>query len=467
MAFVTPALSSPFNNRFATPQVSKCQPRGMRMVSAPRKNDMQAQPPHTEQQRPAVRDAQTTAGATPLRSHAEAPADTRETHPDTSRDALFPVAEPARVAGAAESAVDRSYELELRHIAGSDLVMTEVCLGTMTWGQQNTMEDAHRQLDYAYERGVAGIDSAEMYPVPPTATTQGSTEVYIGEWIRRRGGASFRDKLTLASKVAGPAAGGRSFPWIRGNDRCLDAANIEAAVDGILQRLGTDYIDLLQLHWPDRYVPMFGASAYDIEHEREAISILDQLQVLDRIVKSGKVRHLGLSNETAWGVAQFATLAEVHGLTKPVSVQNSYSLIHRDYEGHVSEAGSPSNGNMPLLAYSPLAGGALTGKYLLDQVPEDARFALYPNYMKRFQSSLAAEAIIQYQDIAHEAGLTLTQLALAWCKSRWFIGSTIIGATTMKQLEDDIDAFSIKLDKSVISAVNKVYQRYRDPSRTS
>lgn len=363
--------------------------------------------------------------------------------------------------------VDKSYEFEKRSVGSNGLVLTEVSLGTMTWGQQNTCQEAHAQLDYAYERGVVGIDAAEMYPVPPTADTCGRTEEYISSWIKSRGGESFRDRIVIASKVAGSAASGRSFSWIRGSDRCLDEANITAAVDGILQRLGTDYIDLLQVHWPERYVPMFGESAYDASQERECVSILEQLTALDRLVKSGRVRNIGLSNETAWGVAQFANVAEANGLVKPVSIQNSYSLIHRDFEGHVAEACSPRNADCPLLAYSPLAGGALTGKYLVPNLPQNARFTLYPNYMKRFQSSLAAEAIAMYSNIAGDAGLTLTQLALAWCKSRWFVRSTIIGATSLAQLEENLDSFSIELDKTTIDAVNKVYARYRDPSRTS
>jgi aryl-alcohol dehydrogenase-like predicted oxidoreductase len=373
----------------------------------------------------------------------------------------------ASVAAAPSGAVDKGYELARRAVGPDGLVLTEVALGTMTWGQQNTVDDAHAQLDYAFERGIVGIDAAEMYPVPPTRETSGRTEEYIASWLQARGGPAFRDRLVIASKVAGSAASGRSFPWIRGTGRCLDEANITAAVDGILGRLGTDYIDLLQVHWPERYVPMFGASEYDASQERECVSILEQLTALDRVVKSGRVLNIGLSNETAWGVAQFASIAEAHGLVKPVSLQNSYSLIHRDFEGHLSEACAPANADMPLLAYSPLAGGALTGKYLSKDVPENARFTLYPNYMKRFQSSLASEAIALYADIAREAGLTLTQLALAWCKSRWFVRSTIIGATSLHQLEENVDAFSIQLDGATIAAVNKVYARYRDPSRTS
>lgn len=358
-------------------------------------------------------------------------------------------------------------ELEKQQVGESDLVLTDVCLGTMTWGAQNSEEEAHTQLDFAHERGVVGIDCAEMYPVPPAKDSCGQTERFVGSWIRSRGGSAFREKLVICSKVAGGAAPGRGFAWIRGEDRKVDKANIRQAVDGILSRLGTDYIDLLQIHWPDRYVPLFGAGAYDVEKERTAVPFEEQVSTMDELIKEGKIRHYGLSNETAWGVSQFDSVARRMGFARPVSIQNNYSLIYRDFEAHLAEACAPSNANVPLLAYSPLAGGALTGKYLSNPVPEGARFTLYPNYMKRFQSSLASEAISEYKRIADDSGMTLTQLSLAWCKSRWFVRSTIIGATSIGQLEEDLDAFSIELDKSVIRAIDKVYARFRDPSRTS
>lgn len=359
------------------------------------------------------------------------------------------------------------HELERRAVGSAGLILTEVALGTMTWGQQNSETDAHAQLDFAFERGVVGIDTAELYPVPPTRDLAGTTERYIASWIRARGGRAFRDKLVIASKVAGGSAQGRSFPWIRGADRKLDRANIVEAVDGILERLETDYIDLLQLHWPDRYVPMFGESAYDVASERSSVPIEEQLEVIDSLIKAGKVRNFGLSNESAWGIAQFDCIARARGYARPVSVQNPYNLIQRDFEGHPAEVCSPSNADVALLAYSPLAGGALTGKYLRDDVPPNVRFAMYPNYMKRFRSSLASAAIVDYERVADDAGISLTQLALAWCKSRWFMGSTIVGATSVAQLQENIEAFSVTLDQSVIDAVNKVYAKYRDPSKTS
>lgn len=352
-------------------------------------------------------------------------------------------------------------------VGNAGLVLTEVCLGTMTWGNQNSEEEAHAQLDYAYERGVVGIDAAEMYPVPPTAETCGNTERFIQSWIAKRGGPAFRDNLVICSKVAGGTSTGRSFQWIRGGNRKVDRANIRAAVEGSLSRLGTDYIDLYQVHWPDRYVPLFGATAYDVASETQAVSFEEQISALDELIKEGKIRNYGLSNETAWGVSQYDSIARAKGLARPVSIQNSYSLIFRDFEGHVAEATSPSNAGLPLLAYSPLAGGALTGKYLRDDPPSGSRFTRFPTYMKRFRTSLAMEAIAEYEKIAKEAGLSLTQLSLAWCKSRWFIKSTIVGATSVSQLEENINTFAIDLDESVIAAVDKVYSRYRDPSVTS
>lgn len=362
---------------------------------------------------------------------------------------------------------ESTIELEKRRIGNSDLILTEVCLGTMTWGRQNSESDAHHQLDIAFERGIIGIDCAEMYPVPPLKDAYGRTEEYIGRWIKKRGGASFRGNLTLCSKVAGASVPGRGLPWIRGEDRKLDRANIREAVDGILSRLGTDYIDLLQVHWPDRYVPMFGAGAYDAAKEHNSVSFEEQVSAMNELIREGKIRNYGLSNETAWGVAQFHGVASRLGAAAPISVQNNYNLIYRDFETHLAEACAPSNANMSLLAYSPLAGGALTGKYLPKRMPNGARFDVFPNYMKRFQSSLAAAAIAEYQKIADDAGLTLTQLSLAWCKSRWFVRSTIIGATSVAQLEEDIDSFAVHLDSATIGAINSVYARYRDPSKTS
>ncbi|CAN8076904.1 unnamed protein product [Agarophyton chilense] len=375
---------------------------------------------------------------------------------------------PVRMVGDTKAKAPLSEQkLALHPVGNAGLVMTELTLGTMTWGHQNSEQDAHEQLDYAFERGVVGIDGAELYPVPPQQETYGGTERAIGSWIKKRGGGSFREKLVIFSKVAGGSFGERTLSWIRGEDRKVDRKNIRAAVQGILQRLGTDYIDLLQIHWPDRYVPLFGAGVYDPARALDSVPFEQQVAAMDELIREGLIRNYGLSNETAWGVAQFDAKARANGMARPVSIQNSYSLIYRDFEGHLAEACAERNANLSLLAYSPLAGGALSGKYLDPPIPRDARFALYPGYMKRFQSSIAAEAIREYKRVADDAGLSLTELSLGWCKSRWFVASTIIGATNISQLKQNLDTFSVELDDSVIEAVEKVYVRYRDPSKTS
>ena len=214
-------------------------------------------------------------------------------------------------------------------------------------------------------------------------------------------------------------------------------------------------------------MPLFGQGEFDPSSIRDFVPFDEQLQIMNELIESGKIRTFGLSNETSWGVAQFCFRAELLGLPKPVSIQNAYSLIDRGFESQLAETCAEANANVPLLAYSPLAGGALTGKYLKKNVPANSRFMMFPGYMKRFQTSYAAEAIQKYADVAREAGITLTQLALAWCKQKQFLGSTIIGATSVKQLEENLDAFAVDLDQNTIDAVNRIYQRYRDPSKTS
>ena len=371
-----------------------------------------------------------------------------------------------RMVASKSAETKNTYELKLRAIGSGGLTMTEATLGTMTWGRQNSEEEAHAQLDVAYERGVVGIDAAELYPVPPNEDTYGQTELFIGSWIKKRGGSAFRDKLKIFSKVAGGSGSGRSFPYIRGPERKVDRANIRQAVDETLKRLGTDYIDLYQIHWPDRYVPSFGNTAYEVENEYPSVPFEEQVEAMAELVKEGKILHYGVSNESAWGVAQFDAVARAKGLPRPISIQNCYNLVFRDFESHLCEACSPGNANVPLLVYSALAGGILTGKYLGGTIPEGSRFSLFPGYMKRFQKSHVRDAILKYKKIAEDAGMTLSQLALAWCKSRSFVGSTILGATSVKQLEENLDAFSIDLDESIISQVNGVYAIYRDPGHS-
>ena len=342
----------------------------------------------------------------------------------------------------------------------SDLVVPEICLGTMTWGQQNSEAEAHEQLSYALDRGVNFLDAAEMYPVPGKEETQGLTEKYIGTWLK----GQRREDLIIASKVAGRS---ERMTYLRDNGVVrVTKADIKEGVDKILQRLGTDYIDLLQIHWPDRYVSLFGAKQYDeAEAWEDAVPFEEQLEGMKEVVEAGKVRHIGVSNETSFGVMEFIKVAEQRPeMPRIISIQNSYSMITRGpYETNLSEVCAKKNCNVGLLAYSPLAGGSLSGKYNEGDV-EGARLSLFPGYMSRFRSSLALEAIKEYTALAREHGLTPTELALAWCKSRWVVTSTIIGATTMEQLKENIDAFGVDLSEEVLEGVDAINKRYRDPA---
>jgi len=369
-------------------------------------------------------------------------------------------------------------------LGSSDLRVSEVCLGTMTWGEQNTMEEVCAQLDAAFDdHGINFLDTAEMYPVPTKAETQGFTDRTVGAWLRSRGGggsgAARRHEVVLATKVAGASD---RITWLRksGEGTRVSRADIMESVDASLRRLGTDYIDLLQIHWPDRYVPLFGAGAYDPSLEREdAVPLLEQIEAMRDLVEAGKIRHFGLSNETPWGVAEFHRLAtEVPSLPRPISVQNSYSLLVRsDFEsGGLSEVCSPRNANVGLLAYSPLAGGILTGKYAdNDATPAsggtlnpEARLNLFPGFMSRYKQSLAVDAVAAYAAVATKHGVSPTELSLAWCYSRPWVASTIIGATSLSQLEENVAAYQLSktMTPEMLEDIDEVYKRYRDPSRT-
>ncbi|EIE26615.1 Aldo/keto reductase [Coccomyxa subellipsoidea C-169] len=328
----------------------------------------------------------------------------------------------------------------------------------MTWGVQNTEADAHTQLSYAInDSGVNFIDTAEIYPVPPSAETQGKTDEYISTWLKSQA----RDKVILATKVAGY---GNKYLRKNGEQTRITAEQVEESVEGSLRRLKTDYIDLLQIHWPDRYVPLFGAAAYDPVNEREDVPFEEQLKALEKVVKAGKVRYIGVSNETSYGVMRFVQLAEQLGLPKIVSIQNSYSLLVRSgFETDLAEVCAPTKTNVGLLAYSPLAGGSLSGKYI-DGPAEGSRFTLFPGYMERYTKSLAKQAVGEYAQVAQKHGLTPTQLALAWCKSRWNVASTIIGATSLEQLKENIGAFDIDLSEEALKDIDRVYKQFRDPT---
>ncbi|MDY6781546.1 MAG: NADP(H)-dependent aldo-keto reductase [Cyanobacteriota bacterium] len=344
--------------------------------------------------------------------------------------------------------------MKYNQLGDSDLRVSEICLGTMTYGQKNTREDAAEQLDYAIANGVNFIDTAEMYPVPGEAETQGRTEEYIGEWLLKQP----RDKLIVASKIIGPSP---RLNWIRGETHRIDRANIEQAIDTSLKRLKTDYIDLYQIHWPDRYVPLFGAAPYDPAKERDTVPIAQQLEAFGDLVKAGKIRYLGLSNETPWGVSEFCHLAEKLNLPKVVSIQNAYNLTNRVFEIHLSE--TCRFNNVGLLAYSPLGFGLLTGKYI-DGIPQNSRLALFQGFGRRYDKRNMPEAVKGYVEVAHRYGLSPAQMALAFARSRWFVASTIIGATTLDQLRENLDSLKVTLDKEVLAAIDDIHAQYPNPT---
>ena len=344
--------------------------------------------------------------------------------------------------------------MQYNPLGKSDLQVSEICLGTMTFGEQNSEREAHQQLSYALERGVNFIDVAEMYPTPPRKETQGRTEAYVGTWLKSQA----RDRIILATKVTGPTA---RMPWIRSADRRLDRKNIELAVEDSLKRLQTDYIDLYQIHWPDRYVPLFGGESFDPKKQREEVAIAEQLEVFADLVRAGKIRYLGVSNETPWGVCEFTRLAEQNGLPRIVSIQNAYSLLNRTFEDGLAEVCYREQ--TPLLAYSALAFGWLTGKYL-DGIPKNSRLGRFPQFGARYEKVNVREATAAYVDIARDRGLTPVQLALGFVRSRWFVASTIVAATTLEQLAENIATADANLTPEVLADIEKVRSRFPNPA---
>lgn len=340
-------------------------------------------------------------------------------------------------------------------LPGTALQVSELCLGTMTFGEQTGEREAHAQLDCAVAHGVNFIDAAEMYPVPPGPATYGRTESIVGAWLARQP----RDRLVVASKVAGP---GRDRQWVRGGETALTKKNIRRAIDDSLKRLRTDCVDLYQLHWPERNVAMFGTMRYDAAKEKPATPILEQIEAMDELVRAGKIRHYGLSNETAWGVCEFTRLARIHGLPPPVTIQNAYSLVNRTFEWDLAEACHRER--VALLAYSPLAMGVLAGKYLGGAKPEGARLAVFPSFGERYQRALVAAATGEYVRVARAAGLDPAALALAYVRTRPFVAATILGARTLAQLEADLATLSIALGADVVAAIDAVNARYPSPS---
>jgi aryl-alcohol dehydrogenase-like predicted oxidoreductase len=344
--------------------------------------------------------------------------------------------------------------MNYRTLPGTEFKVSEVCLGTMTWGEQNSEAEAHAQLDYAVEQGINFIDTAEMYPVPPNATTQGRTETILGRWLAERG----RDGLVIASKVAGP---GRR-DWIRGGRTDLTREVIAEAVETTLQRLKIDAVDLYQIHWPQRNVPNFGATAFDPAKEKDGPAIYEQVEGMARLIDAGKIRYYGLSNESAWGVCEFRRVARELGVPGPVTLQNSYSLVSRNVDNDLAE--TLFREGMSLLAYSPLAGGMLSGKYLGGAQPAKARFTLFDSLGLRFRKPMVGEAIEAYVALAKQRGISPAQLALGYVRSRWFLGASIIGATSLAQLEEDIAAAQFDLDPGTLADISSIQQRYPNPA---
>lgn len=336
----------------------------------------------------------------------------------------------------------------------SELEVSKVCLGTMTFGQQNSQEEAFQQLDYAVERGINFIDTAEMYPVPPKAETVHRTESIVGNWLSQQD----RSKLVVATKVTG---GSRNMSWIRGGGLAFDRANITEAIDNSLQRLQTDYVDLYQLHWPERNTPMFGQYLFDPEQERDFTPFRETLEVLADLVEAGKVRYIGISNEWPWGLMQFLRAAEEYQLPRVVTVQNAYNLLNRTFETAMLEACYREH--VSLLSYSPLAFGHLSAKYFNDSNAK-GRITDFPGFGQRYEKPNLIPAVKAYADLAQQFDMTPATFAQAFVYSRWFVASNIIGATSLKQLQENIEAFDINWSKEMEQAVEQVHLTYFNPA---
>lgn len=344
--------------------------------------------------------------------------------------------------------------MDYRPLGRTGLTVSALCLGTMTFGEQNTEDEGFAQMDLARDRGITFIDAAEMYPVAPRPETQGRTEEIVGRWLAARGG---RDRMVLATKAAGPGG----MDWIRGEGRRLDRANILAAVDGSLKRLGTDYIDLYYLHWPDRPTNYFGRLGYVHKANADFVALEESLAALAECIAAGKIRHVGLSNETPWGLMQALHLAESRGLPRPACIQNPYNLLNRSFEIGLAECAVRED--VGLCAYSPLGFGTLTGKYLGGQKPPGCRLTLFPERYGRYVKPRGVAGTQAYVDIARRHGLDPAQMALAYVTSRAFTTSTILGATSVGQLRTNIDSVNLALPDAVMAEIEAVHADNPNP----
>ena len=350
--------------------------------------------------------------------------------------------------------------MKKNNLGKTEIMVSEICLGTMTWGQQNNEKEAHDQLSYASERGINFIDTAEMYAVPPKKETYGLTEKYIGTWLKNQD----RSKIILATKIAGRTSNVPSGPpgldWIRQGPR-LNEEHIFQAIENSLKRLNTEYIDLYQIHWPERTVNSFGQLGYIHNPREDDIKIEVTLEALAKAVNKGLIKYVGLSNETPWGVMKFISVAKEFNLPRVVSIQNPYSLLNRSFEAGLSEIAI--NEEVGLLPYSPLAGGVLSGKYLNGKKPENARMTLFERMRGRYSNQHAENAVLEYQKIAVKYNLNLTQMAINFVTKQNFVTSNIIGATSITQLEENINSIDCKLNEEVMDEIEKVHKIYTYP----
>jgi aryl-alcohol dehydrogenase-like predicted oxidoreductase len=341
--------------------------------------------------------------------------------------------------------------MKYKKLANTELEVSLICLGTMTYGEQNNEKEAHEQLDYSIDKGINFIDTAEMYAIPPREETQGKTEQIIGNWLSKR---HDREKIILATKVAGPG-----MEYLRGGSS-LSKKHILQAVDGSLKRLQTDYIDLYQVHWPERKTNFFGRLGYEYSNEM-GVLIEETLDAMSMLVKSGKVKYIGISNETPWGTNKYLQLAKDAGHEKIITIQNPYSLLNRIYEVGLAEISQHEN--IGLLAYSPLGFGQLTGKYI-NKTEENTRLGLYGDWFTRYSNENCLNAVKEYSKIANKYNISLTHLALAFVNTRPFVASNIIGATTMKQLKENIASIDIDLSEEILEEINEVHLNQPNPA---
>ena len=344
--------------------------------------------------------------------------------------------------------------MNYKKLGNTDLVVSTICLGTMTWGEQNTIKEGFEQMDYALDQDINFFDAAEMYPSPCRKETYGETEKIIGHWFSER---KNRDKIILASKISGPG-----MDYIRGGGLQFSEKNISIAIENSLKRLKTDYIDLYQLHWPERKTNFFGRLGYEHKEDSNEWNDFEKiLIVLENFIKEGKIRYIGLSNETSWGLSKFLEVSKLKKLPKMMSVQNAYNLLCRTYEIGLAEISIREKSG--LLAYSPLAGGFLTGKYQNKNLPENSRQKLFAEYYTRYSKSYAAEVIEKYFNISKKFDLNFAQMSIKFCEIQKFITSTIIGATTMEQLKINIESVNVTLEKEVIKEINNVHLIHSNP----